>query len=457
MKKLVLGIAVIGCANATIAQHNMGIANNNWGSINGVFLNPANIAESREYKSITFAGISYGADNNAGAISARAGFKVAVGDGKSNNMFRYSNNSSVSMMAPFMNITGPCVMLRLGKNNSIAFTSRLRAMNQFNDFDQTLFRSLNDPTYVPTENNQNSLKDFVYTLNLWSELGVTYAGVLYKKGHHKLKGGATLRYLGGIAYVALQGNNMDVRFTQGTNTFFASNTDLTYMSNILNTRNAQGNDISKGFITAISNGNFGRGVSGDLGLVYEYKPADSKKSERYKSRFSLALCDVGSIVYNEKVSTNERITGEGNLKSSNIITNVKNFENMRNYVVANGYEVEITKKSVKLNMPARLMLASDVHLQKEYYLNFSLLVNLANRQILGNSYYNQFTITPRYETKKMSIGIPLTYSTLSNSFKTGVGLFYKGFFVGSDDMLAIVSRSQYGINLYAGINMLIYK
>lgn len=457
MKKLVLSIAAIGLANASFAQHNMGIANNNWASINGVFLNPANIAESREHKSITFAGISYGADNNAGAISAKAGFKVAVGDGKSNNMFRYSNNSSVSMMAPYMNITGPCVMLRLGKNNSIAFTSRIRAMNQFNEFDQTLFRSLNDPTYVPRENSQNSLKNFVYTLNLWSEVGVTYAGVLYKKGAHKLKGGATVRYLGGIAYVALQGNNMDVRFTKGNNTFIASNTDLTYMSNILNTRNGQGNDISKGFITAVSNGNFGRGIGGDLGLVYEYKPADSKKTERYKSRFSLALCDVGSIVYNNKVSTNERITGDGSLKSSSIITNVKNFENMRNYVVANGYKVEITKKSVKLNMPTRLMLASDLHLQKEYFLNFSFLCNLANREKLGNSYYNQFTITPRYETKKVSVGIPLTYSTLSNSFKTGIGLFYRGFFMGSDDMLAFVSRSQYGINLYGGVNMLIYK
>lgn len=457
MKKLVLSIAAIGLTEAAIAQHNLGIANNNWASINGVFLNPANIAESREHKSITFAGISYGADNNAGAISARAGFKVAVGDGKSNNMFRYSNNSSVSMMAPYMNITGPCVMLRLNKNNSIAFTSRIRAMNQFNEFDQTLFRSLNDPTYVPTENSQNSLKNFIYTMNLWSELGVTYGGVLYKKGAHKLKGGATLRYLGGIAYVALNGNNMDVRFTKGNNTFIANNTDLTYMSNFLNTRNAQGNDISKGFITAVSNGNFGRGVGGDLGLVYEYKPADSKKSERYKSRFSLALCDVGSIVYNNKVSTNERITGDGSLKSSSIITNVKNFENMRNYVVANGYKVEITKKSVKLNMPTRLMLASDLHLQKEYFLNFTFLCNLANREKMGNSFYNQFTITPRYETKKMSVGIPLTYSTLSNSFKTGVGLFYRGFFVGSDDMLAIVSRSQYGINLYGGVNMLIYK
>jgi hypothetical protein len=294
-------------------------------------------------------------------------------------------------------------------------------------------------------------------MNLWSELGVTYGGVLYKKGAHKLKGGATLRYLGGIAYVALNGNNMDVRFTKGNNTFIANNTDLTYMSNFLNTRNAQGNDISKGFMTAVSNGNFGRGVGGDLGLVYEYKPADSKKSERYKSRFSLALCDVGSIVYNNKVSTNERITGDGSLKSSSIITNVKNFENMRNYVVANGYKVEITKKSVKLNMPTRLMLASDLHLQKEYFLNFTFLCNLANREKMGNSFYNQFTITPRYETKKMSVGIPLTYSTLSNSFKTGVGLFYRGFFVGSDDMLAIVSRSQYGINLYGGVNMLIYK
>ena len=85
------------------------------------------------------------------------------------------------------------------------------------------------------------------------------------------------------------------------------------------------------------------------------------------------------------------------------------------------------------------------------------MANVANRENFGNSYYNQLTITPRYDTRLFSVGLPLTYSMLSNSFKAGIGVRVSGFFFGSDDMMALFANHQYGFNFYVGGCVPFYK
>ena len=41
--------------------------------------------------------------------------------------------------------------------------------------------------------------------------------------------------------------------------------------------------------------------------------------------------------------------------------------------------------------------------------------------------------------------------------KVGLGVRFSGFFIGSDDMLALVTPHQYGFNIYAGGNVPFYK
>jgi OOP family OmpA-OmpF porin len=73
-----------------------------------------------------------------------------------------------------------------------------------------------------------------------------------------------------------------------------------------------------------------------------------------------------------------------------------------------------------------------------------------DRKAVGNYYYNQVTVTPRYDTRVFSVGLPVTYGMQSNSIKMGLGARVAGFFMGSDDMLALFSNNQYGFNFYAG-------
>ena len=76
--------------------------------------------------------------------------------------------------------------------------------------------------------------------------------------------------------------------------------------------------------------------------------------------------------------------------------------------------------------------------------------NLATRSNFGNSFYSQVSVTPRYESRRYMVSLPLTYSFLSNSMKVGVGARIFGFFIGSDDALGWITKKQYGANVYVG-------
>lgn len=457
MKHICLSLLAVFTTAMASAQHNLAIANSNWSCINSIYLNPANIAECREAKSVSVIGGSFYVDNNVGPFNAGNGLVVAVGDGKTNNMFRYTNNTKISMMAPYFNIIGPGSVHKLDKNSSMAFTSRLRCMNQFNFFDQTIFHAFNDPKYTPEENIVSRPRNFAYTVHVWMEIGGTYARKVYEKDNRKIRLGGTFRYLLGVAYVGVKGETMDATFTKGNTVFNAGNTDIEYSSNMLNTQSRQGNDIARSFGRLLSHGAFGHGIGGDIGAVYEYKPKGAKSKERYTTKISLSINDIGGIAYGKRVNTNQVINGTGNVTAKGILDNVKNFENMEKYVEKNGLTAATRKKSSFVYMPTHTILSMDYHLKKQYYVNGMMLVNLASRRTYGNNYYNQLSIIPRYETKNLTVGLPITFSTLSNRFKVGTGVSFYNFYIGSDDILAFALKSEYGINIYAGITKRFYK
>lgn len=434
------------------AQFNFGIATSNWCVMNSLALNPANISDSREVNAINIGSFGSGVDNNVGAFNAANGLVVAIGDGKTNNMFTYSNNSRVSMLAPYVTITGPGVMYHSQKHSSIAITTALRGMNQFNQFDQTIFHTFNDPTFRTTEAIDATPRNFNYTMHVWGEVGLTYAYTVLAKGKHKVKAGVTGRYLGGIAYVGVKGRAMDAHFTSGKDTFYASNVDLEYISNIL----LEGKKGAEYISDNILSGSGGTSFGGDVGVVYEFTQANQRK-QGYRARFSVSVMDIGSITYKGPTNNNEIFSGSGYVTGKGILDNVKDFTKIQKYAQDRGFTADIRKMKATVSLPTRLMIGGDYHVDKQYYVNFTYLYNLGTRDGLGNAYFNQFTITPRYDTKVLTIGLPVTFSTLSNTYKIGLGVRATGFYFGSDDLLSLFLHNQAGLNFYVGINVPIYK
>lgn len=458
MKNRLLRTAIIALLSPTMAQaqHYIGIATSNWSVINSLYLNPANLGDSRERFSFSLLGANAGVDNSLAKLNSSGGLIGAVSRGNTDNLFAYGSNSTFSMMAPYGEVRGPSLMFSITPKHGVAFTSRMRGFNQINNFDQSLYRSMTDRDYDAQSTFQLTSKNFNYTAHLWTELGFSYGGVLVDRGNSELKLGFSVRYLGGIGYIGLKGRNLDVSYRAGTDTLNVTNSDLEYASNLFNAEDALISGFNNNLFSEFFGSKSGRGVGGDVGVVYEYKTdgsdgrtADYTKN-RYRWRLSAAIRDMGAITYRSSANSTAWITGNGYVTGQDLGKYAANFTDFRNYAKRQGFRADTGHDEKKLYMPTNLQLSVDFKIAGAFYVNAMYIGNMANLLNFGNSYYNQVTITPRIDTRRFSIGIPITRNMLADNTRVGLGIRGSGFFVGSDDVLALVSDNQSGFNVYLG-------
>lgn len=126
------------------AQRYLGIATSEWNSINSLFLNPANIACSDEKIAIGIISFNAGVDNNLGTFTSLGNIGSALNSSGSGgkSVFSNSGRSTFSMILPAAEVRGPSVLVKINDKQSLALTTRIRVMNQLNDFDQSLFNTI---------------------------------------------------------------------------------------------------------------------------------------------------------------------------------------------------------------------------------------------------------------------------------------------------------------------------
>ena len=151
---------------------------------------------------------------------------------------------------------------------------------------------------------------------------------------------------------------------------------------------------------------------------------NSKSGDVHRLTASAAVIDIGSIKYKTGQNFVVNVTGNGHLTGKGLEDHLGDYNEFRNYVKTQGFTVD---------------------------------TNLANRLNYGTSYYNVLTIVPRFENKFFTIGVPISYSGLAKDVKMGLGIRISGFFFGSDDMLALMSSNQHGLNFYFGGYVPIFK
>lgn len=459
MKKVYYAAGLMMCSLSAGAQYNFGVSTSIWGGSSSLYLNPASIANKPEKISIDVLTFTAGFDNNLGSLNTSGGFIGALNDGKTDGIFTYSSANKFNMLAPYAEVRGPGIMYSITPRHTVALTTRLRGMNQFSNFNQSLYHTIADPAFTTDGSFDLTSKNFNYTAHVWSEVGLSYGGVILNDGHNVLKGGVTVRYLGGIGYVGLKGKNLDAHFSAGNDSFYASNSDLEYASNVLSTNSALSSGFSNNSVLSEFFGSkAGHGYGGDIGFEYEYRPTHNNHSaELYKFKLGASIVDIGAIQYNSEHNSNAYVTGNGYLSGQGLVDNVRSFSDFKNYAINQGFNADTVAANTKVYMPTRFILTGDYNIYKQLYVNVTYVANMANRLKYGTSFYDQVTVTPRYDSKLWSVALPITYSTLSSSTKLGLGARFSGFFVGSDDMLALIANKQYGFNVYVGGYVPLYK
>ncbi|MCD6012117.1 MAG: Outer rane porin [Flavipsychrobacter sp.] len=462
-KNRLLAIAVFCCvAMGAQAQHYLGLATGEYSAINSLYLNPASISGAKEKIVVNLFSLNLAVDNSLGTFSKLGD----IGKG-STDAFNLSGkrDQPFSLVAPALELRLPAILVSLNDEHqqSFALTTRVRAMNQFNHFDPSLYQSITSDEYVDQDYQFTTTK-FNWTVHAWSEIGLSYALKVLDNGPHKLRAGITLRYLGGVKYLGLKGRNFDASYKKGSDTVFASHSDLSFASNAIKSDDVFSNGVTGDAVfSSLFGAKSGSGFGMDIGVSYTYTFDGDELSDEDNSgdarriTVSAAVRDIGAIKYKQGENFVVNVTGNGYLTGQGLEDHTNSYQEFRNYVVTQGFTVDTGSFATKVYMPTTMLFGVDYQIIKHIAVNATFIGNLANRQNYGNSYYGRFTITPRFENKFFTVALPLGYSWLAKDIKMGLGFRVAGFFFGSDDMLALLSSNQHGMGFYFGGYVPIFK
>jgi uncharacterized protein DUF5723 len=456
----------VASADTTYAQFNLGVATSEYNTINSMYLNPANIAGCKEKVVVNLFSISLSANNNLGSLN---NLSNVFSNNAASTFVKSGAHTSFNMIAPSGEVRGPGLLISSYGDFKSCFgiTSGIRVMNQFTNFDESVFNTVIDPGSAAARTIIDSSKNFNWTSHLWSEVGISYGIVLVNKNNNTLNFGFSLRYLGGLGYIGLKGNNLDVKYKVGNDTFQAINSDLEYASNVITTGNAVANGInSSNLYTGFFGTSGANGAGLDIGITFNHRFYNGETdwgdqygydSKAHNLKFSAAVNDIGSIKYKEGYNFIADVTGNGYLTNSGLSANSNNYADFKQYIQTKGFTVDTSIRATKVHLPTVLVLGADYNIEQHFYASAVFIGNLVNRRQFGNSYYSQFSIIPRYDTKVISMSIPFTYNSLANDYKMGLGFRISGFYFGSDDMLALISNKMHGFGFYVGASVPVYK
>lgn len=441
-----------------------GYQSGNYTGVNGVFFNPANIADNR-----------YQWDINIAAVNGFTGFSspgLHFGDivhGLTADTLKEAllrGNAKMSTIA-YGDVLGPSFMIGLGPRTAFAFTTRTRVFSNTKDINGDLFNSVFEASGPHIASPIGVIADypsFVHTTG-WTEFGLSIARVFTKQGNPNFfKGGITLKYLAGTADASLTMNNLNaVLADQGGAAYFVgpSSGSMTFQATAgANFSKYQLNDIFKFS---------GNGFGGDIGFVYEWRPKvdysiyeNDRFANKYKLKIGLALLDFGRISFSR--SSNVSGNYSMNIPAGQQYdlrkmqgSSISEFRNVMDASPEFFTPGQPPANSYSINLPATVQAGADWLLKKGFGLNVGARVNINPAREDGLYEFNTYWLTPRWENSHYGVELPVSYHDMTG-FNAGIGFRVGPLFFGSGSVLSSLFMKSKQVDFYAGLHIgILYK
>ena len=462
MKKGLLMLAAFLLALCVNAQRYYGIANSNYAGVNGLYINPANIADNRMAADIQFFSINGAVNQNYGYIESFKNLTNALKDGTDINFIKNSNSDNVGF-GVLGEIRGPSFMFQVGKKQAIGFLSRGRVVGSGRGINTNLFTLINDGIKDVKLANGTSFNSGKVntTINAFTELGIVYGREIMNKGHNYLKAGITLKRYNGIEFSSIRFKDFNIKLVDTASSKVEFNGSIA-ASKSFNTDNGFDNITSNNVLF----GGKGNGLGVDIGAVYEYRDEDPvstlREENKYKFKIGFSLQDLGSMKYKASSDNENYLINTNGPKVANKVDTANiEFDDVTTYFrTIPGVTATKDNGPTKVSAPTTFTLYADYKFAKRIYVNALFTGGLVGDNKAGNRTAFQAIVTPRFEGKFLDVGLPVSYNALSKDVKVGVGLRLGLLFVGSDDILSSVVGigKLTGSNVYAGIHAAIpYK
>jgi hypothetical protein len=423
------------------AQSYIGNMVDNYSGVNSLVLNPANVVGSKtkfEFNIISasaFVGNDYLGVNFQNLKNIGDGFSfdsdVSKSPSNSNNFFGN------------VDILGPSVMFRLNQKNSLGINTRARTFFNIHNINGLLYESITDG-FGSQSDFQGEMQNLAGTVHAWGEIGVTYGRIILDDHASRLKFGTTLKYLGGAGGLFTSSPQLGVNFNSNQGILTTSGTlDYGYSSGF-DTGDIEFSDMTSGF-------------GADFGLVYELRTKDKSSrdslyaSKPYKLRFGLSVVDIGAINYRDITSFSYNMNGslDASEFDNNDIGDVLN-EN---------FPSTETSGSSSLGLPTSLQAFADYHVSKKFFLSLHAAYSLRGPSTYKvNNIINTISITPRFESKYLSIYSPLSLRQFQSGVMWGIGFRSGPFMIGSGSVLSnLISSSSKSTDVFIGFKVPIHR
>lgn len=470
------------------AQQWLGIANSNYAGTNAIYVNPANVTDSRYKFYLNIAANDAFATNSYFGWNAPYSY-LSLFTNSVSNTYRnakgvivykdeyLSPNSSRSFESVYAltDTRGPSALYTINDTRSVALTTRVRAgmsaTNVDSDFAQAMYYGIDN---IQPSTIGYDLKNMMVNLNSYAEVGITYGQTLVDNDEEYIKVGITAKRLAGIyaAYALINEANYQIipDFRNPVNNTLLINS-LKLQYGYTDEDALKSANPSLGWLLGGNSAGGGWGL--DLGFVYEYRPDINKYTYRekgkrkldasknkYKYKFGVSLNDIGYLNYNNQFYANS-----WDLAINNTAFTREDFRGSR------GFDALFTQINNKLGagpgnneqqfmtiLPATLQVTADYQVKPHVYVAGYWVQNLTNSKTRGLRTPSLLSVTPRYERKWIEVSMPLVLFDNYTKFGFGLATRLGPVFVGTDNLGSLLNLGKpKGFDAYFGVNLPIFN
>ncbi len=455
-RTIAIGILTFVLYTPIHAQKYVGFHSDNYNGVHSILFNPANIVDSRMRADMNIISFNTLISNDYYGIDFS---KVLDGNFEDFENFDTEDRdpSDNNNVITALDVLGPSFMFNITPKIAIAFSTRGRAITNILDVNGELYESLvGQDLSMELQDDFFIQEDQLFaTTNAWLEYGVTLAAVLKDTDKHFLKAGATLKFMQGVGsgYAAL--DNVSVNYDADAAAAEVTTTGTIEYGYTTDFQNLEDFDFSPENMT----------IGADIGVVYEFRPNYKnytykdrngktkwqKDKNKYLLKVGLSLTDIGSITYENTVDVYDVNAGP-------LDENDFSAEDDIEILLENVYGPPTQSvQDSKFTLPTAVHANVDWNVVKKFYLNFNTDLSLNGNKKNTAKILSNVSITPRLETKWISLYSPLSYDAHKN-FSWGAGLRLGPLFVGSGTVLTnLFTEKSKRLDLYGGLKIPVYQ
>lgn len=447
----------------TLAQDITPFSQSTYAGVSALSIQPASIADSRYRFDMTLLGLNTSFNNNYIALKREAVFKTGNWSDKNfGDNYLVENLDNKDKTGIFhLGAVLPSFMINISENSAIAFSSRIRSITNVDNITQDFARLVaEDFDYEPLLYRTLTNANFSFQTNTWSEIGVSFATILLNKQKHFLKGGATIKYLQGIASGYAFIRELNYRFDgSDTISLFQSKINYGLSSNFEEDGIKPFNVVSD------------PGVGFDIGFVYEFRPdIDNFKyqkngredllrpdKEKYKLRVGLSLLDFGRINYKKGYYSQDFIADVRDWNVGDI--QINSVQDLNDTLRNRFHFDDNAEQTFLMGLPTALSLQIDYQVIDGFYLNFSpyLALRKGTNMTTKTHYFTNYSFTPRYDLKWFGVALPLQFDQF-NRINSGIGFRLGPVWIGSNSIFSnVFSKKSYGTDVYMAIKIPVFR